>query len=146
MHFLQTSVYLITITFTLRQNKCKPILSLWNGLFPFKVITNKKYSLKSSQKSSKMKCLAKAHIQNTETKWFPFVSCSALCDLQMIPCGGESLHHLILVVGDIARQAACQEYPNELEECNSKRNSSNNTKIGLHRCSHQSEAAPLIYH
>lgn len=56
------------------------------GSFPFNVITNKKYSLKSSQKSSKMNCLAKAHIQNTETKWFPFVSGSAFCDLQMIPC------------------------------------------------------------
>lgn len=90
---------------------------------------NKKYSLKSSQKFSKMKCLAKAHIQNTETKWFPFLSGSVFCDLQLIPCG--SLHHLILVVGDIARQTTCQEYPNELEKCNSKRNSSNDSKIGL---------------
>lgn len=129
MHFLQTSVYLIVVIFSLWQKQCKMIVSLRNGFLPFNVVTNKKYSLKSSQKFSKMKCLAKAHIQNTETKWFPFLSGSVFCDLQLIPCG--SLHHLILVVGDIARQTTCQEYPNELEKCNSKRNSSNDSKIGL---------------
>jgi len=65
MHFLQTSVY--QMTFALGEHLCKTIVSLWNGLFPFNVIAKKNYSLKSSQKFSKMKCLAKAHIQNTET-------------------------------------------------------------------------------
>lgn len=67
MHILQTSVYLIVVSFTLRKIKSNKILSLQNGFVPFNVITKKKYSLKSSQKFSKMKCSAKAHTQKTTT-------------------------------------------------------------------------------
>lgn len=55
--------------------------------------------------------------------------------------GRSLLDHLILVVGYVSRQAAGQEYPNELEECNPKRDPSDDSQVGLHHMGHPRKAA-----
>lgn len=55
------------------------------------------------------------------------------------------LNHLILVVGYVSRQAAGQEYPNELEECNPKRDPCDDSQVGLHHSGHLCKAAHCVH-
>lgn len=62
-----------------------------------------------------------------------------------VTCGRSLLDHLVLVVGDVSRQAAGQEYPNELEKCNPKGDPCNDSQVGLHcLCDHR-EAARRVH-
>jgi len=69
--------------------------------------------------------------------------CIRSCPL--VTCGTSSLDHLILVVGNVSRQAAGEEDPNELEERNPKRDSCDDPQVGLHHVGHQCEAAHCVH-
>lgn len=60
-------------------------------------------------------------------------------------CGRPLLDHLVLVVGYVSRQAAGQEDPNELEECNPKGDACDDSQVGLHRIGYLCEAAHFVH-
>lgn len=57
----------------------------------------------------------------------------------------DLLHHLVLVSSNKPGQAARQQHPDQLWECNSKSNSSYNSHICLHKTGHQIVTALLVY-
>lgn len=60
-------------------------------------------------------------------------------------CRRSALNHLILIIGYVSGQTAGQEYPNELEECYSERDSSNDSQIVLHCFCHNQKTARFVH-
>lgn len=55
------------------------------------------------------------------------------------------LDHLVLVVGYVSGQTAGQEHSNELEECDSKGDASDDSQISFHFSGHHRETALLVH-